>query len=267
MAEHSTIEWTDHTFNPWWGCTKVSPACDHCYAEVWAKRTGLGVWGARAPRRFLSDVTWERPLHWNHAAARSGRRMRVFCASMADVFEWGHGLGAVRDRLWTLIERTPHLDWLVLTKRPHLVRRLAPWTGRWPEHVWLGTTAENQRFAAKRIPFLLDIPCRVRFLSCEPLLGPGSRLVRMDRRIALGHRRRRERRRGSPDAAGLDSRAARSVHRRGGLAFHFKQWGVWRPRETGGDGAAVSFVRMTKKRAGRTLDGRIWNELPDGRSG
>ena len=87
MAEHSTIEWTDHTFNPWWGCTKVSPACDHCYAGVWAKRTGHGVWGARAPRRFLSDATWERPLRWDRVAVRSGRRMRVFCASMADVFE------------------------------------------------------------------------------------------------------------------------------------------------------------------------------------
>ena len=265
MAEHSTIEWTNHTFNPWWGCTKVSPACDHCYAEVWAKRTGHDVWGAKGQRRFLSDATWEQPLRWDRAAARSGRRMRVFCASMADVFEWGHGLRAARDRLWALIERTPHLDWLLLTKRPHLVRRLAPWNGRWPAHVWLGTTVENQRFAAKRIPFLLDIPCRVRFLSCEPLLGPVDLSGWIDELHWV-------------IAGGESGGGARPTHPgwiRGlreqcidaGVAFHFKQWGVWRPRETGGDGSAVSFVRMTKKRAGRSLDGRIWNELPHGDSG
>ena len=266
MAEHSTIEWTDHTFNPWWGCTKVSPACDHCYAEVWAKRTGHGVWGARAPRRFLSDATWDQPLRWDRAAARSGRRMRVFCASMADVFEWGHGLSAVRDRLWALIERTPHLDWLLLTKRPHLVQRLAPWNGRWPANVWLGTTVESQRFAAKRIPFLLDIPCRVRFLSCEPLLGPVDLSGWIDGLhwvIAGGESGGGAR----PTQPGW-IRSLRDQCIDAGVAFHFKQWGVWRPREAGGDGAAASFVRMSKKRAGRTLDGRIWIELPeDGRSG
>ena len=260
MAEQSTIEWTDHTFNPWWGCTKVSPACDHCYAEVWARRTGHDVWGAKASRRFLSDATWEQPLCWDQAAARSGRRMRVFCASMADVFEWGHGLRAARDRLWVLIERTPHLDWLLLTKRPHLVRRLAPWNGRWPAHVWLGTTVENQRFAMKRIPFLLDIPCRIRFLSCEPLLGPvdlsgwidGLHWVIVGGESGGGAR---------PTHPGW-IRGVRDQCIDAGVAFHFKQWGVWQPRETGGDEAAVSFVRMTKKRAGRTLDSRIWNELP-----
>ena len=169
MAQHSTIEWTDHTFNPWWGCTKVSPACDHCYAEGWAKRTGHDVWGAKSSRRFLSESTWKQPERWNRTAARAGTRMRVFCASMADVFEWGHRLSSTRERLWELIDRTPHLDWLLLTKRPHLVQRLAPWSTRWPAHVWLGTTVENQRFAAKRIPHL-----RTRLQHSITLVLPAS---------------------------------------------------------------------------------------------
>ena len=172
MARDSAIEWTAHTFNPWWGCTKVSPACDHCYAETWARRTGFDVWGADAPRRHLSDDYWNQPLRWDRDAAQSGRRVRVFCASMADVFEWDRALDALRERLWTLIEGTPNLDWLLLTKRPHLARRLAPWSTAWPLHVWLGTTVENQHFADRRIRFLIDVPCRYRFLSCEPLLGP-----------------------------------------------------------------------------------------------
>ena len=171
MARDSAIEWTGHTFNPWWGCTKVSPACDHCYAETWAKRTGFDVWGADAPRRRLGDDYWNQPLRWDQDAAQSGRRARVFCASMADVFEWDRALDNLRERLWTLIESTPNLDWLLLTKRPHLARRLTPWASAWPTHVWLGTTVENQRFADRRIHFLLDVPCRYRFLSCEPLLG------------------------------------------------------------------------------------------------
>ena len=92
MAQFSSIEWTDHTFNPWWGCTKVSPACDHCYAETWARRMGFDIWTRGKPRRFLSDAYWQQPRRWNDNAARTGRRARVFCASMADVFEWQRGL-------------------------------------------------------------------------------------------------------------------------------------------------------------------------------
>ena len=123
MAENSKIEWTEHTFNPWWGCTKVSPACDNCYAEAWAKRTGHSVWGAKADRRLLSDSHWKNPIRWNEISRETGIRARVFCASMADVFEWKTGLSSLRDRLWSLIEQTPDLDWLLLTKRPHLVGR------------------------------------------------------------------------------------------------------------------------------------------------
>src|SRR5215831_14997448 len=114
MAENSKIEWTDHTFNPWWGCTKVSPACEHCYAEAWAKRVGQQVWGPKSLRRTFGDKHWHEPVKWNRDAEKSDVRRRVFCASMADVFEKRKDLDAQRIRLWGLIESTPALDWLLL---------------------------------------------------------------------------------------------------------------------------------------------------------
>lgn len=174
MGEGSNIEWTHHTFNPWWGCTRVSPGCERCYAETWARRFGVG-WGVKAERRLFGDKHWREPYKWAAAAERAGERHRVFCASMADVFEDRPELRAPRSRLFELIEDTPALDWLVLTKRPENVLGLAPKmrhvTGLM-EHMWIGTTVEDQRRAEERIPHLLRIPARVRFLSCEPLLGP-----------------------------------------------------------------------------------------------
>ena len=173
MAENSKIEWTDHTFNPWTGCTKVSPACDNCYAESWAKRSGLVEWGPHAERRQTSPANWKQPIKWNRQAERDGERRKVFCASLADVFdnavpeEW-------RDDLWRMIANTGHLDWLLLTKRPQNIAKMLPtaWAPRgWP-NVWLGTTVENQTEADRRIPHLLAVPAATRFLSCEPLLGP-----------------------------------------------------------------------------------------------
>src|SRR4030095_14278146 len=107
MAKNSQIEWTHHTFNPWWGCQKVSPACDNCYAELWAKRMGRQLWGKDAPRRFFSEAHWREPLKWNHNAQVAGIRERVFCASMADVFERRSDLTEQRLRLWELIRSTP----------------------------------------------------------------------------------------------------------------------------------------------------------------
>lgn len=178
MSENSKIEWTTHTFNPWWGCVKVSPACAHCYAEAFAKRVGQNVWGVDAPRRFFGAKHWEEPLRWNRVAAASGERARVFCASMADVFE-AHKeldvqvqLNEARAQLWALIKQTPSLDWLLLTKRPENIRGMLPadWDNGYP-NVWLGTTVENQEWAEKRIVHLLRAPAVVHFLSCEPLLG------------------------------------------------------------------------------------------------
>lgn len=180
MSAETKIEWADHTFNPWEGCQKVGPGCDHCYAEARNARFGGGVagnWGPGAPRRRTSDANWRKPLRWNADAARfaeenGGRRQRVFCASLADVFD-----NAVdpqwRDDLFDLIDRTPDLDWLLLTKR---IGNVGPMLGfmhraALPQHVWLGATVVNQAEANRDIPKLMMVPASVRFLSCEPLLG------------------------------------------------------------------------------------------------
>ncbi|KVZ79971.1 phage Gp37/Gp68 family protein [Burkholderia ubonensis] len=188
MAENSMIEWTDHTFSPWIGCTKVSPGCDHCYAEhLMDTRMHKVVWGPCGERVRTSASTWRQPVRWNarHAEffAAHGRRQRVFCASLADVFD-NAVPDAWRADLFDLIWNTPHLDWLLLTKRignagPMIARALelagrginTPWPWPWP-NVWIGATVINQAEADRDIPKLLAVPARVRFLSMEPLLGP-----------------------------------------------------------------------------------------------
>jgi protein gp37 len=208
MAKNSKIEWCDHTFNPWYGCTKVSPACDHCYAEGWAKRSGLVQWGPRADRRRSSDANWKLPIKWNAEAERLGVRHRVFCASLADVFDNAVPAEWLAE-LFDLIRCTPHLDWLLLTKRignwagrlaavqDYLGTKMAGspkprsvsdeesdamnWVAAWmrndgidpiPENVWIGATICNQAEADRDIPKLLAVPAAKRFLSMEPLLGP-----------------------------------------------------------------------------------------------
>jgi protein gp37 len=172
MVENTKIEWTDHTFNPWTGCTRVSPGCDHCYAEAMSKRNpgSFGSWDPGASRKRTGLSYWHQPHRWNKAAEKAGRRQRVFCASMADVFdnkapeEW-------RDDLFEVIRSTPHLDWLLLTKRPQNIARMLPadWRDGYA-NVWLGTTVEDMARARQRIPVLQSVPAVVRFLSCEPLL-------------------------------------------------------------------------------------------------
>lgn len=151
MGKDSGIEWTHHTFNPWWGCVKVSDACTHCYAETWARRIGQTLWGLEAPRRFFGDNHWREPIRWNAEAAHVGERRRVFCSSMADVFEDRRDLDVHRERLWELIDATPMLNWLLLTKRTDRVEALAPWRDTWPANVWLGSTAESQKWADLRV--------------------------------------------------------------------------------------------------------------------
>lgn len=278
MAKDSRIEWTQHTFNPWWGCTRVSPGCKYCYAETWAKRIGQDVWGPKAGRRELTDGYWRQPLAWNKEAVGAKERPRVFCASMADVFEDRRELDSKRERLWDVIQATPNLDWLLLTKRPQNVERLAPWKNAWPRNVWLGSTAENQLWLEKRLPFLLSHQARVRFLSCEPLLGP------IDLTAAFA---------ATGSAGGLhwiigggeSGHHARSMHPEWiaslrdqcvekGIRFHFKQWGNWRPvslRQVNGyrsktvrlsNGESVMLANMGKKEAGRRLQGRTWDQFP-----
>lgn len=182
MAEHTKIEWTDHTFNPWEGCQKVAPECDNCYAEARDVRfTGGTHWGPKAPRRRTSAQNWQKPHRWNAQAeafqATHGRRQRVFCASLADVFDNAVD-PAWRDDLWELIWECDQLDWLLLTKRPQNMIAMLPedWgqpmqPNGWP-HVWLGTSAGSQKTASQNIPHLLQTPAAVRFVSAEPLLGP-----------------------------------------------------------------------------------------------
>lgn len=181
MGENSGIEWTHHTFNPVWGCSKVSAGCANCYAEGTANRWGFDVWGKDKPRRTFGDAHWDEPVKWNREAEAAGERRRVFCASMADVFEDHPTTAAQLPRLWDLIRRTPMLDWLLLTKRPERIKASLPedwWNsqraGPGYANVWLGTSVESQDVAIKRIAHLISVPARVRFLSCEPLLGPLS---------------------------------------------------------------------------------------------
>lgn len=175
--ENSKIEWTDHTHNFWVGCQKVSPACDHCYAESWAKRTGHPeLWNGE--RRRTTEANWRKPLKWDHtdgADYLEGMRIsrpRVFTNSLADFFDnqvpeqW-------RADAWATISATPNLDWLILTKRAQNIHKMLPpgWGDGWP-NVWLGTTAENQEEYDRRVPYLNAAPAAVHFVSYEPALGP-----------------------------------------------------------------------------------------------
>ena len=177
MAENSKIEWCDCTFNPWVGCTKVGPPCDHCYAESWAKRAGHPeLW--QGERRRTTAANWRLPIKWNAKAHAEGVRRRVFCASLADVFD-NQVPARWRDDLWFLIDETPHVDWLLLTKRPQNIRKMLPdprtgissWGDGWP-NVWLGATCANQAEYDRDWPHLSAISAKIRFISYEPALGP-----------------------------------------------------------------------------------------------
>lgn len=185
MGKASTIEWTDHTFNGWIGCQHATVAgdvdemCRNCYAEVGTmarvKRSrGLPLWGENAHRHRTSVAYWKQPLTWNRAAHVAGVRARVFSNSLSDVFEDRRDLDPMRADLFELIERTPHLDWLLLSKRPENMNRLVPetWRSGWPNNAWAGTSTGTQAAADLRIGELLQVPARVRFLSMEPLLAP-----------------------------------------------------------------------------------------------
>lgn len=169
MSENTNISWCHSTWNPWIGCQKVSPACDRCYAETWAKRVGRDF----SERKHTSVANWRLPHKWNRLAAKTGQRHLVFCASLADVFdnqapaEWRH-------ELWRLILATPHLTWQLLTKRVGNVASMVPadWMNRgFPPHVWLGISVCNQQEYDRDVPKLRSLPAAIRWLSIEPLLG------------------------------------------------------------------------------------------------
>jgi protein gp37 len=178
MGEHSKIEWTHHTFNPWIGCQHVSPGCDHCYAEAqnaYRKWSADGAWGPHAARRKTSPANWRNPIRWNAAALKARVRHGVFCASLADWLD-NRVPRAWRSELAALIKITPMLDWLLLTKRPENFRKLVPTWAEFgcPWNVWFGVTAEDREHYERRWPILRNTPARVRFISYEPALGPLS---------------------------------------------------------------------------------------------
>lgn len=316
MGADTRIEWADHSFNAWTGCTRVSPGCDNCYAAAQAKRnpSTFGSWEPGGARKRTSAAYWDQPRRWNAKAEREGRRVRVFCASMADVFD-SKADPAWREDLWALIHDTPHLDWLLLTKRPQNIAKMLPgsdgrgpsdysrgvWGEGWP-NVWLGTTAENQAEAERRIPHLLAVPAAKRFLSCEPLLGPvdlkpwfrndypsgyylsgnGIHWV-----ITGGE--------SGPNARPSNPQWFRDLRDQcatAGVPFFFKQWGEWFPAELEDTGEGrmqmspdvdhdpqadrwefspkphrrlsdgTGMGRIGKQHTGRLLDGREHNEVP-----
>jgi protein gp37 len=170
---NTTIGWTDKTYNPWIGCQQVTEEeCGDCYAKRWAERHQLAVWGSLSGSNRHLTKTYNDPRMWNREAQAEGKRYKVFCASLADVFEPHPQVAEARKRLWTLIEETLFLDWQLLTKRPKFIQRLVPqsWLQTWPLHVWIGASVGTQHAAEKRIPYLLGLPAPVLFLSCEPLV-------------------------------------------------------------------------------------------------
>jgi len=340
MGKNTLIEWTNHTFNPWIGCTKVSPGCFNCYAWAMNLRFAEGAnWGKGAPRRRTSVHNWNEPRRWErayseelnkfegHKALHGGfahypepRRPRVFCASLADWLDDGVPIEWLADLL-DLIRQTPNLDWLLLTKRPenwsnrlHSVfgrkrpesndeAALCGWILDWingepPKNVWIGTTVEDQIRAVLRIPQLLVIPAKIRFLSCEPLLGPvdiwkpvvdcsatiaGDKFTDFINWVICGGESGAGARPMHPDWA----RSLRDQCHAGRVPFFFKQWGNWTstmarpafceradaihamtidgsirpcPNRELHSGEIAMVRRATKE--GSQLDGREWKEFP-----
>lgn len=271
MAENSKIEWTDHTFNPWRGCAKVSDGCLNCYAETLSHQNPsvLGEWGPLANRAIAAEDYWRLPVKWNAAASRAGERRRVFCLSLGDIFEARQDLAAPRARLGRLILGTPWLDWLLLTKRPgNWQAMLAEMWDWWqpslplPWNVWIGATVENRKHGVPRIEVLRQIPASVRFLSVEPLLEDLGELdlTGIDWVIIGGESGRKAR---SSEIAWHRSVIAQC--RRQGVAPFEKQFGA---HVCSDDASDALFSKLGRKYALRTIlladkKGGDWEEWPE----
>lgn len=282
MGYETGIEWTDHTFNPWWGCVKVSPGCNECYAERDAKRFGHKIWGKDAPRRFFGADHWIQPIKWNLEAMRLGVRRKVFCGSHCDVMETRPELQPERARLYGVIDETPNLDWLLLTKRPQNFIHMFPekWLKEPRPNVWLMASVESDEFLW-RVDRLLEVPAAVHGLSIEPLLGPLdlSRYM-LPKRVRDGFRElcatfppeafplpsHLQLRRTldwviAGGESGSRARAAQADWFRRlrddcvstDTPFFFKQWGEH----------SEGLVRIGKRKAGRLLDGVEWSQFPE----
>jgi len=287
MAENSKIEWTEHTFNMIWGCTKVSEGCQNCYAESFSKRVGLKVWGQDVDRRFFGENHWQQPFKWNKAAERLGVMHRVFCGSMCDVLEDREELEPLRRRVFDIAVSTPNLLWLFLTKRPENAVRMFPayWDKDWPRNAMFGVTLENQRRLDERMPHIIQFqrvfPGSLIFASCEPLLSEldwtpqpyrdthvinyNSWLPYFDWVIGGGESGPRARPCQVDWARKLrdDCRNRADMGRPWPLPFLWKQWGQFAPISGAAYHIAAPMVRFAdKKKAGRTLDARTWDDVP-----
>lgn len=289
--ENSKIEWTDHTINFWWGCLKVSPGCTNCYAESFSKRVGRNIWGpAQTTERWRTKGPWVDCLKWDQKAGVEGVRRKAFCQSMSDFFEDHPQLSAWRTEALEIIESFEWLEVQLLTKRIENVLEMVPqrWLDNWPPHVWIGTSVEDQQRADERIPHLLQIPAKIRFLSCEPLLGPVdledlayeaagpewagyNALVNW---VIVGGE-------SGPGARPMHPGWARSLRDQcqgAGIPFFFKQWGNWLPQDQKpnhnechkttipfrqwSDDPLDYSMDVGKKCAGRLLDGVEYSEFP-----
>ncbi len=261
MGDKTAIGWVNrqlpdgriifgHTFNGWWGCMKVSEECFRCYALTIATqgptRYPVPIWGPAATtgRRLFGESHWAEPLKWNRQAERDGHRHSVFCGSMCDVYEEHPQLDSERLKLWNLINRTPMLNWLLLTKRPQNILSMSPWQrNAWPDNVWVGTSAGLQKRADERIPYLLEVPAIVRFISAEPLIGPVDLTPWIERLswVITGG----ESGDGYRPLNLAHARDLRDQCQASGTPFYFKQVGG-----------------RTHAAGGRLLDGREWAEMP-----
>lgn len=274
MAVTSKIEWTDSTFNPIIGCQHVSPGCDHCYAEAMSKFRGWTEWGPHGERRRTSAAKWREPRQWNANAKtfqrEHGRRQRVFCASLADWLDnrWPDG---VRDDLRRLIDETPELDWLLLTKRPENALKLVPteWFGR--PNVWLGVTAEDALHYRRRWAVLSKLPAVVRFISYEPAVGslgdPDIGVGVVPDWIISGGESGPQARVSHPEWY----RECRDHCSRLDIAYFHKQYGTYRSHPVAFEQArsvreAQAEDPTTNGKGGALLDGRLWREFPVPRS-
>jgi len=242
---NSKIEWTESTWNPVTGCTQVSPGCAHCYAKTFAERF-RGVPGH--PYEMGFDLTLrpdrvDQPLLWK-------RPRTIFVNSMSDLFHEAVPEAFIRS-VFDVMERAHWHKFQVLTKRAERLADIAS-ALPWPSNVWMGVSVENQRWTS-RIAYLKSTPAQVKFLSCEPLLGPLTLdLDGLDWIIVGGESGHRAR------PMQLDwARSIRDQSVNAGVPFFFKQWGAH--DEAG--------IRRGKKASGRVLDGRVWNGMPGDRRG
>lgn len=281
MGKDSGIAWTDHSFNPVWGCVKISPGCANCYAERLDKKFKAGKHWGEDPRSRLTfgDAHWKQPIGWNKKARKAGVRHRVFAGSMCDLFEDHPVVAGELAKLWPLIRRTPDLDWLILTKRPHRIEESLPedWDQGYP-NVWLGVSVEDPA-RAFRILQLATVPAVVRFMSYEPALGPlvvplrdrmvageeevGINLVGLDWIIYGGESGVRHRQDKEWWATAIRERC-----RAEGIAFFFKQVSAVRAGVTHGvpdDIARCREYPTPRKQAARTEHGTLFPiELEEG---